>query len=43
MAEKSVVDTVEPFAQAEADIFDVSQRTDVPMLRKGAGSGGFCS
>ena len=36
MAEKSIVGTVEPLAQAEADIFDVSQREDVPMLRKHA-------
>src|SRR5947209_1406971 len=28
--------TVAPLAQAEADIFDVSQRADVPMLRKHA-------
>jgi amino acid transporter len=36
MAEKTVDIGVEPLAQAEADIFDVSQRTDVPQLRKGA-------
>jgi amino acid transporter len=30
------VGTVEPLAQAEADIFDVSTRSDVPMLRKHA-------
>src|SRR5216684_396948 len=35
MADKTV-GTVEPLAQAEADIFDVSQRTDVPQLRKHA-------
>ncbi|HEV2141258.1 MAG TPA: APC family permease, partial [Candidatus Dormibacteraeota bacterium] len=35
MAEKSI-GTVEPLAQAEADVFDVSQREDVPMLRKHA-------
>src|SRR5216684_1173179 len=35
MADKTV-GTVEPLAQADADIFDVSQRTDVPQLRKGA-------
>src|SRR5256884_7153471 len=29
-------ETVAPLAQAEADIFDVSQRADVPMLRKHA-------
>ena len=34
MADQSVA--VEPLAQAEADIFDVSQRGDVPMLRKHA-------
>ncbi len=28
--------TVEPLSQADADIFDVSKRTDVPMLRKHA-------
>src|SRR2546429_450465 len=35
--------TVAPLAQAEADIFDVSQRADVPMLRKHAVAlaGGF--
>jgi len=36
MAEKTVDIGVEPLAQAEADIFDVSQRTDVSQLRKGA-------
>jgi amino acid transporter len=36
MAEKTVDIGVEPLAQAEADIFDVSQRTDVPQLRKHA-------
>src|SRR5207245_9895386 len=36
MAEKTVDIGVEPLAQAEADIFDVSQRADVPMLRKHA-------
>jgi amino acid transporter len=35
MAEETVA-AVEPLAQAEADIFDVSQRADVPMLRKHA-------
>src|SRR5712692_3024667 len=35
MADKTV-GTVEPLAQAEADIFDVSQRDDVPKLRKHA-------
>ncbi len=34
MADQSVA--VEPLAQAEADIFDVSKRADVPMLRKHA-------
>ncbi len=34
MAEQTV--GVEPLAQAEADIFDVSKREDVPMLRKHA-------
>jgi amino acid transporter len=34
MADETVA--VEPLAQAEADIFDVSQRGDVPMLRKHA-------
>ncbi|HSS62222.1 MAG TPA: APC family permease [Candidatus Limnocylindrales bacterium] len=34
MAEHTV--GVEPLAQAEADIFDISQRADVPMLRKHA-------
>ena len=31
-----LVGTVEPLQQAEADIFDVSQRADVPLLRKHA-------
>src|SRR6202163_3525525 len=35
MAEETV-GTVEPLSQAQADIFDVSQRTDVPQLRKHA-------
>ena len=35
MAEQTV-ETVEPLAQADADIFDVSTRSDVPMLRKHA-------
>jgi amino acid transporter len=35
MAEKSI-GAVEPLAQAEADVFDVSTRADVPMLRKHA-------
>ena len=30
------VGTVEPLAQAQADVFDVSGRSDVPMLRKHA-------
>ena len=34
MADKTVA--VEPLAQAEADIFDVSRRADVPQLRKHA-------
>src|SRR6202140_1449978 len=34
MADQTVA--VEPLAQAEADIFDVSKRADVPMLRKHA-------
>src|ERR1700693_4066346 len=36
MAEKTVDIGVEPIAQADADIFDVSQRGDVPTLRKHA-------
>jgi len=36
MADQTVDVAVEPLAQAEADIFDVSQRTDVSQLRKGA-------
>src|SRR5229473_5445659 len=35
MAEEKV-GTVEPLSQAQADIFDVSQRADVPQLRKHA-------
>ncbi len=35
MAE-STAGAVEPLAQAEADIFDISTRSDVPMLRKHA-------
>src|SRR3984893_10175303 len=35
MADQSV-GTVEPLSQAQADIFDVSQRADVPQLRKHA-------
>ena len=35
MAEETVA-TVEPLSQAQADIFDVSQRADVPQLRKHA-------
>src|ERR1700686_5011142 len=35
MAEDTV-GTVEPLSQAQADIFDVSQRADVPQLRKHA-------
>jgi amino acid transporter len=35
MAEQTI-GTVEPLAQAEADIFDVSARSDVPQLRKHA-------
>src|ERR1700682_5981977 len=34
MADRTV--TVEPLTQAEADIFDVSKREDVPQLRKHA-------
>ena len=36
MADQSVVGTVEPLAQSEADIFDVSKRQDVSTLRKHA-------
>jgi amino acid transporter len=36
MADTKVDSGVEPLAQAEADIFDVSQRADVPQLRKHA-------
>src|ERR1700674_3500818 len=36
MADTKVDTGVEPLQQAEADIFDVSQRADVPQLRKHA-------
>jgi amino acid transporter len=36
MADRTVDIGVEPLAQADADIFDVSQRTEVPQLRKHA-------
>src|SRR5580692_7807153 len=36
MADTKVDSGVEPLAQAEADIFDVSQRADVPQLRPAA-------